>query len=151
MNSKVKFYSNKLVLTAKTGEVARYYSDLMYVTFFKPHCLLHFSDGAEYDVVISVGDLLKNLPEKPFFRCNRSDIINLGYYRGYDNEKGMALIEGNNKFDVSSRRRKNFKEKKDSLKCLSPQCLNCPDSKKGSCRDYRLSVSEPDSEDNRSK
>ena len=151
MNSKVKFYSNKLVITTKKGEETRYYSNLVYASFFKPHCLLNFSDGSEFGVVISISDLLKNLPEKPFFQCNRSDIINLGYYMGYDNEKGMALIEGANKFEVSSRRRKSLKEKKDNLKCLTPQCLNCSESKKGSCRDYWLFSSEHDSEDNRSK
>ena len=45
MNSKVKFYGSKLVLTTKTGEVARYYSDLMYVKFKAPYCWLYFSGG----------------------------------------------------------------------------------------------------------
>ena len=133
-----------MVITTKKGEEARYYSDLMYATFFKPYCLLHFADCAEYKVVLSVSDLLKTLPEKTFCQCNRSDIINLGYYRGYDNEKEMVLMEGGHKFELSSRRRKNFKEKKESLKCLSPQCANCSDSKKGNCSDYWLFNLEPD-------
>ena len=136
MSSKVKFYSRKLVINTKKSEVSYYYSDLKYASFFNPHCLLNFTDGNEYEVLLSVNDLLKNLPEKTFFQCNRSDIINLGYYEGYNNKNRMVSIEGSHTFELSYRREKNFNEKKETINCLSPQCQICSDDKKGNCRDY---------------
>ena len=136
MKSKIKFYRRKIVIPVENGEEARYYSDLMYASFLKPHCLLHFSDGAEYQVKISVRTLLKHLPEKPFFQCNRTDIINLCYYEKHDSEKQRLILQGGYKFGLSVRCNTKFGKKKAYMQCLSPPCPKCIDCNKEKCKDY---------------
>ena len=92
-------------------EVARFYQDLMYIEFKNPYCRLHFSEGAEYLVDISLTCLLANIPDKTFFRCNRTEVINLYYYGGYNKELNEIMLEDNSKFKLSSRNIAIFKKK----------------------------------------
>ena len=111
LRSKVKFLSNKIIMIAGKIEQARYYQDLMYIEFKNPYCRLHFSEGAEYLVDISLTCLLANIPDKTFFRCNRTEVINLYYYGGYNKELNEIMLEDNSKFKLSSRNIAIFKKK----------------------------------------
>jgi len=138
MKSKIQFYLRKIEIPVEGGEVARYYFDLMYVKYKKPYCWLYFSDGAKYIAEISVRDLMKNLPEKPFLQCNRTDIVNLRYYRGYDDDSMTVILEGGKKFGLSFCNLEAFKTKKANLKYLSPPCLRCLDCNKAKCKHFWL-------------
>ena len=111
LRSNAKFLSNKIIMIAGKIEQARYYQDLMYIEFKNPYCRLHFSEGAEYLVDISLTCLLANIPDKTFFRCNRTEVINLYYYGGYNKELNEIMLEDNSKFKLSSRNIAIFKKK----------------------------------------
>ena len=127
-----------MVIPTNSGEIARYYSDLMYAKYKDPYCWLHFTGGDKLMADISATELLKNLPEKPFFMCSRTDIINLCFYGGYDEETATALLEDGTKFSLSVRRKSAFKEKKDGLKRISPLCHSSSGNKNESCPDNGL-------------
>ena len=111
MKSKVKFLSNKIIMITGKIEDARNYQDLMYIEFKNPYCRLHFSEGAEYLVDISLTRLLANIPDMTFFRCNRTEVINLYYLAGYNKELNEIMLEDNSKFKLSSRNIAIFKKK----------------------------------------
>ena len=144
MKSKIKFCRRKFVIPIKSGEVALYYSNLMYAIYENPYCWLHFSGGEKYMVEVSVTELLKNLPIKPFFQCNRTDIINLCYYGSYEEEPSMVVLEDGTKFSLSIRRKPDFKKKKAELKRISPLCHPSSDSKNERCPDFGLFCSDSD-------
>ena len=146
MKSEIKFYRRKMIIPTSNGEVACYYSDLMYAKYEDPYCWLHFFGGAKYTVEVSVTCLLKSLPEKPFFRCNRTDIINLCYYAGYEDKSAMVILEDGTKFRLSVRKYTDFKKQKADLKRISPPCYPCSDSKNENCPDFRLFCVTPGSE-----
>ena len=143
MKSKIEFYRSKIVMPTDRGEEARYYSDLMYIKYKAPYCRLYFSGGAKYLVEISLACLLENLPEKPFFKCNRTEIINLCYYGGYKENPMMVVLEDGTEFLLSSRNIAKFRKKRANLKFISPPCPNCPNCNKQSCRDYWLFCKSP--------
>jgi hypothetical protein len=144
MKSKIKFYRRKLVIPTGDGEVVRYYSDLMYVKYEEPYNWLHFSCGAKYRVEVSVACLLENLPKNPFFRCNRTDIINLCYYAEYKESPSMVVLENGTEFKLSIRNITSFKKQKSELKRISP-CPPCSDCKIESCPDFWLFCVSPGS------
>jgi len=148
MKPKAKFYRRKIEVSTENGEVARYYSDLMYFKFKDSYCWLYFSGGDKYLVEMSLKNQLKKLPEKPFFRCNRTEVINLCYYAAYIENPATVVLENGNEFNLSVRPNKGFKKKMDSLKDFSLPCPNCSDCKKGSCRRYWLFTIETDSANN---
>ena len=148
MKPKVEFYRSKIVMPTKNGEVAHYYNDLMYIKYKDSYCWLFFSGGEKYTVDISLAELLKKLPQKPFFRCNRTEVVNLCYYSEFIENPAVVILEDGSEFSLSVRSNKGFKKKKDNLRYYSPPCRNCSDCKKGSCRDYWLFSNEPDSVNN---
>ena len=107
------------------GEVSRYYSDLMYVRYDAPHCWLHFICGAKYRVEVSLTWLLAHLPELPFFKCNRAEIINICYYKEYRKNPPMVILENDVTFELSVRNIYDFKKRKNNLQCISPPCAVC--------------------------
>ena len=115
MKSKVKFLSAKVIMITGVIEVARYYQDLMYIEFKNPYCRLHFSEGADYFVDISLTRLLANIPDKTFFRCNRTEVINLYYYGGFNKELNEVMLEEGSIFKLSKRNIATFKKKIDLL------------------------------------
>ena len=130
------FLSNKIIMIAGKIEVARYYQDLMYIEFKNPYCRLHFSEGSEYLVDISLTRLLANIPDKTFFRCNRTEVINLYYYGGYNKELNEIMLEDNSKFKLSSRNIAVFKKKIEYLWKFWPPCSDCSDCDEQNCSDY---------------
>ena len=148
MKSNIKFYRSKIVIPTKKGEVACYYRDLMYVKFKTPYCWLYFFGSDKYLVKISLTSLLRQLPEKPFFRCNRTEVINLCYYWKYSEDSASLIMEDGTEFCLSVRSNKGFAKKKDSLKFFSPPCPNCSDCKKERCRGYWLFSLEPEPSNN---
>ena len=76
MNSKILFFRKKMDIPASKGSMAHYYSDLMYVRYVNAYSWLFFVSGTQYKVEAPLSVFLKNLPEQPFFQCNRQEIIN---------------------------------------------------------------------------
>ena len=129
-------------IIVNNDENARYYSDLMYVKYINSYCWLHFAGGAKYKVDIPVSELLKNLPKKPFFQCNRTDVINLCYFESYEEESSMVALEDGTKFNLTIRRTPDFKRKKAELKRISPPCHPASDIKNERCPDFGLFCSD---------
>ena len=141
---KIKFYRRKIEILTDDGEVACYYSDLMYVKNKNPYCWLHFSGGTKYKVEVSIRYLLKNLPQNPFFRCNRTGIINICYYNEYKDDPPTEIMDNGTEFGISVRNVANFKKQKASLKRISPPCPPCLDCKNENCPDFWLFCLPPD-------
>jgi len=144
MKPKIKFYRRKIEISTNDGEIARYYSDLMYAKYKDPYCWLHFSGGAKYRVEVSIRYLLKNLPSKPFFRCNRTDVINICYYREYKENPAMLILDDGAEFGLSIRNNTNFKRQKALLKRISPICHPCLENKNENCPDFLMFCLSPD-------
>ena len=138
MKPKINFYRRKIEILTDDGEVAYYYSDLMYVKYKDPYSWLHFSSGTKYMVEVSIRHLLNNMPQKPFFRCNRTIIINFCYYCEYKQSSASVIMEDGTEFRLSVRNIANFKKQKASLKRISPPCPSCFDCKNENCPDFWL-------------
>ena len=138
MKYRIKFYHRKMEILTDDGEVARYYSDLMYATFEDPYCWLHFADGAKYRAEVSLLYLLKNLPPQPFFRCNRTSLINICYYVEYKKSRASIIMNDGTEFKLSVRNIANFQKQKTGLKRISPPCPPCSNCKNESCPDFGL-------------
>jgi len=106
MKPKIEFYRNKIVMPIKNGEVASYYSDLMYIKYKDSYCWLFFSGGQKYSLDISLAELLKNLPQKPFFRCKRTEVVNLCYYSEFRENPAVLILEYGSEFSLSVRTNK---------------------------------------------
>lgn len=127
MKLNVKFYQKKIEIAVANGETTYYYSDLMYIKYDEPYCWLHFIDGKKHKVEVSLKYLLENLPQRPFFRCNRAEVVNLCYYKGIQKEPPAIFLENEAKSDIvkfrlSVRNISSFKSKKAGLTCISPPC-----------------------------
>ena len=120
------------------GVVARYYSDLMYVKYEDPYCWLFFADDDKYKVEVSIKYLFENLPQKPFFRCNRTSIINICYYAEFDKYLSQLIMDDGTKFELSFRKDEKFKTQKADLKRISPPCPLCVSCKNEKCSDFWL-------------
>ena len=121
---------------------------MLYVTYKDPYCWLYFSGGEKFPVEISLINLLKKLPQKPFFRCNRTELFNIFRYNEYKENPARVVLEDGTELYLSVRNHKVFKKKRDIMRAFSLPCPNCSDCKNGSCRDYRLFTIEPDLENN---
>lgn len=139
MSLHIKFYRRKMEISVENGVVARYYGDLMYAKYDDPYCWLHFSgDAKKYRVEVSLSYLLENLPHQPFFRCNRTDMINICHYAGYQENPAIVIMEDGAKFRLSFRHIALFKKQKAGLIRISPPCTPCYDCENKSCPDFGL-------------
>ena len=138
MKTKIKFYRRKLEIPTYSGEVARYYSDLMYVKYEDPYSKLYFSNGEKYKAEVPLQYLMKNLPPKPFFQCNRSTIINICYYAEIRENPPRIIMDDGTELSLSVRNIAKFKHHKAGLKRISPQCHPSSDSKNESCPDFGM-------------
>ena len=115
MKSKVKFLSSKIIIVTGEIEEARNYYDLMYIKCKCKYCRLYFRGGAEYLVYISLTSLAANIPDKTFFRCNRTEVINLLYYGGWNKALNEVFLEDDATFKLSARNIAAFKKKIESM------------------------------------
>ena len=126
MKREIKFYRLKIEIPVKNGEVARYYSKLMYVEHDKPFCKFYFeNEKTVYTAEITMKRLMENLPQKVFFRCNRQTIINIGYYGDYYEEPPIILMDSGKELQLSHRNITAFKKQKAGLASISPLCNQC--------------------------
>jgi len=100
----------------KNGEVVLYYSDLIYAECDKPSCKLYFEgDKNIYSIEISLRQLLENLPCKPFFQCNRQNIINLCRYKSYNTKPPVIVMNNGKELSLSFRKIAGFRRQKSGL------------------------------------
>jgi hypothetical protein len=112
-------------IAVENGADARYYGELVYVIYDAPYCNLHFSDNTDYKVETSLQAIMDNLPEATFFRCNRSVIINICYYKRYRIQPPVIVIDDGKEFKLSRRNVKDFVMKKTDLPRISLSCPKC--------------------------
>ncbi|MDR2233850.1 MAG: LytTR family transcriptional regulator [Tannerella sp.] len=139
MNDPIKFYRSKLTLTTQQGNIAYYYNELMYVIYENAYCWLYFSDGKSYNVDVPLKYIMENIPQQPFFKCNRKEIINLCYYKEYQEYPSTVVLENEKTFKLSARNITPFKKKKAGLYRLSPlcpKCYDCPENE--TCSDFQM-------------
>jgi len=136
MRREIKFYRLKMEIPFKSGEVASYFSDLLYVKYDKPFSMFYFTgEKTVLMAEITLKRLLDNLPEKPFFRCSRQIIINICRYRSFTVKPPLVVMEDGTEFKLSYRNITAFKRKKAGLERLSPLCESCYTCKNHSCSD----------------
>ena len=124
MMSKIVFYDQKMEITVKNGMVVYCYGELMYVIYDAPYCYLYFADKTKYFIQVSLQYLMDNLPETTFFRCNRSAIINVGYYKGFRTKPPVVVID-DKEFNLSRSNVKDFIRMKNNFirtSSVSTQC-----------------------------
>ena len=145
MKPAIKFYFRKMEILTDNGAVARYYSDLVYAVLDDlNNCWLHFVDGVKYRVEVSLLYLQHNLPTKPFFRCNRTSIVNLCYYVEYMERSAMIIMSDGASFRLSVRNIKSFKKQKDGMTRISPLCPPCLKCNNEGCPDFGLFCLRPE-------
>ena len=54
IKSKIVFHDLKMEIILKSGFVARYYSELMYIVYSNLFCTFHFADNEKYTVEIKL-------------------------------------------------------------------------------------------------
>jgi len=136
MKYKIKFYRKMMEISVTNGEITYYYSDLMFVKYDEPYCILHFADSAKHRVEVSLNYLLENLPKKPFFRCNRTNIINICYYGRYQEKPPILFLKNGTQFILSVRKISDFKKQKANMDRISPPCPSCKVCNSKNCPDY---------------
>ena len=107
-------------IPVKNGADARYYGELMYVIYDAPYCKLSFVDNTNYTVETSLQSIIDNLPEATFFKCNRSAVINICYYKGYRLKPPVIVTDDGKEFNLSRRNVKDFITIKNNLPRISP-------------------------------
>ncbi|WP_106828185.1 LytTR family DNA-binding domain-containing protein [Parabacteroides pacaensis] len=132
MKSKILFYDQKIEITLKTGFVSRYYDELIYVVYENLFCYLYFSDNKKLKADITLKNMMKNLPETVFVKCNRNTILNLCYCREYDKTINKIIMEDGEVFTLSRRNITDFNTKRKNLYHLSG-CINFNRCKKSNC------------------
>lgn len=138
MKPKITFHRKKMEISTDNGEVARHYGDLMYVTFKDPFCRLQFVDGVHYKVDISLKYLQENIPKMIFFRCSRTTIINICYYKEYQIDSATVRMDDGMVFKLSVRSIADFKKQKANIPRISPPCPPCPECTNVDCPDFGL-------------
>jgi DNA-binding LytR/AlgR family response regulator len=69
---------------------------------------VYLEDGSSILSSITLGTLAKRLDKHPFFRPNRSVLINLEYMASFEKESAQIKMENNEVFKISRRRTKIF-------------------------------------------
>ena len=124
MNSKIVFHDLKIEIADKTGFIVYYYGELMYIIYDAPYCWFYFADKTKYKIETTVQYLFDNLPEV-FFRCNRSSIINISYYKKFLINMNKLVMDDGKIFTLSRNNAIKFNTKRISLPRITPPCLNC--------------------------
>jgi len=141
MAQKIVFHDQKMEISVKNGADARYYGELMCIVYDAPFCKLHFADNTDYTVETSLQSIIDNLPEAPFFKCDRSVVINICYYKGYRLNPSVIVIDGGKEFKLSRRNVNDFiKKMKNNLPRISPPCPKCYTCKIEECENRILFV-----------
>jgi len=138
MKPKISFYDRKMVIPIKRGVDACYYGELMYVKFDKPYCILHFTGSKKYKVEISLKEMMDNLPQNTFFKCKRSAILNICYFRSFSNNPPMITMDDGAKFELSKQNVQFFNQIKINFTRISPPCHSCYTCKYETCKNRVL-------------
>jgi hypothetical protein len=125
MTLKIVFHDQKMEIAVENGADVRYYGELMYIIYDAPYCNLYFSDNTDYKVETSLQTIMDNLPKTTFFRCNRSVIINICYYKKYRIQPPVIAIDDGKEFKLSRRNVKDFVKMKTDLPRILPSCPKC--------------------------
>jgi len=125
MKSKIVFHDLKMEIRIETGVIARYYGELMYIVYDAPFCWLHFTGKNRYRVVVTMKSLMANLPDASFFRCKRSVILNVCYYKEYNHTQSMVVMEDGREFKLTRINNVKFNKIRNNLPYHSPPCSRC--------------------------
>ncbi|MBA4853868.1 LytTR family DNA-binding domain-containing protein [Emticicia sp. BO119] len=69
---------------------------------------VYLEDGSTVLSSVTLGTLAKRLQQFPFFRPNRSVLINLSYIVGYEQSSSQIKMGNNEIYKISRRRTKHF-------------------------------------------
>ena len=133
MKQKIVFKEKKMIIPVKTGEVYRYYGELMYVIFDKPYCWLHFTGNTKYCVEVNLQHIMDNLPEAVYIKCKRSAIVNACYCKELKTNLQKAVMEDGTEIKLSKRNVPVFKQMMVDLPRISPPCPSCYTCKNENC------------------
>jgi len=127
MKSKIVFHDLKMEIIVKTGFVARYYGELMYIVYENNNCVLYFADNNIYIVESSLIYMMENLPEGVFVRSNRKTVLNICHCKEYDKTKSEIQMDNGKVFSLSRRNVTDFNAKRKSIRlmCTCTNCFTC--------------------------
>ncbi|MDR1666496.1 MAG: LytTR family transcriptional regulator [Bacteroidales bacterium] len=111
----IVFHELKMDISVRRGGRMYYYTDVLYVVYEKPYCVIYCKDEKKCLVYMPLGTMQSNLPGM-FFRCNRSVIVNLCKIARYDyGKKPEITMENGQKFALAHRRKAEFKKHKTGI------------------------------------
>ena len=125
LKQKIVFKDRKMIIFEKKGTVCRYYGDLMYVTFDKPYCRLHFAGNTKYCTEVNLQHIMDNLPKAVYIKCKRSAIVNVCYCKELKSNPPMVVMEDGMEIKLSKRNVPVFKQMMNDLPRISPPCPSC--------------------------
>ena len=125
MAPKIVFHEMKMEIPVKNGLIVHSYGELMYIIYDEPFCRLYFKDNVKYRVEVSLQYMLENLPKGVFFKCNRSTILNICYYKEYKKKPLMVIMEDGKELVLSRRVETLFHTIKRHLPRITPPCPGC--------------------------
>lgn len=133
MKTKITFHDQKIEISDGKREVVFYYNELKYLHYDAPFCWLHFTDKSKYKVEASLQFMEVSLPSSYFFRCNRSIILNICYYKGLILSPPSIILQDGNKFPLSRRKVDAFRSMKKNPPRIPPPCAECDACKERYC------------------
>jgi DNA-binding LytR/AlgR family response regulator len=138
MNTKkIIFHEYKIEIIEKSTGYIYYYSDILYIKYYKPLCKIHFVDNRNFYIQYPFNKLLEILPSI-FFQCKKSIIINLAKMKIYKFTEMEIIMEDNTVLPLSYRRKNDFIEEKNSINRLTvpfKDCFSC-ETKDKCCRAF---------------
>ena len=138
MKQKILFYDRNMVIQVNQKLITHYYGELMYIKFEKPYCHLFFTGKNNYMVEIRLQTLIDNLPAAAFFKCKRSTIINLCYYKRFQKNPPIVVMADGKEIDLSKNNVPEFESRIESLPSLIPPCADCYTCPTADCENQAL-------------
>ena len=138
MKTEIVFCNKKMLISAKSGKVKRFYGELMYIKYEKPYCVFHFKEGPKYWIEVPLQYMIDNLPDATFLVCKRSAILNLIYFKNFTANPPMIEMLDGEKFKLSKQNALKFNEMLSQLPQLSPLCPICYPCKNETCKSQAL-------------
>jgi len=94
----------KIVFTHYRGFVAYQPDEILYIEADRNYSFVHLTSGKKQIVSMQLGQIEKAIPQKHFFRINRSTIINLTWFTHADQKLKKCYLEVNGeKYEFKTR------------------------------------------------
>ena len=125
MKTLITFYDRKMAIFAESEINARFYGNLMYIKFDKPHCWLYFTENEKFKVEIPLKEMTDNLPKAGFMKCKRSAVVNICYFKKLIGHSRTIEMNDGTTFKLSKQDVNDFRQLLKRTPRISPPCTDC--------------------------